>query len=382
MTKHSSSLEGGVPTKRRGLPCQGRTYYCAKNNTMNKTILAIDTSCDETSAAVVQDRRVLSHVEYSQIVLHEKWGGVVPNVAKRAHEERIDWVIEKALKNARVSYNDIDAIAVTYGPGLAVALGVGIDKAQELCTEYNKPLIGVNHMEGHLYSPFVQNSKGNPNRPYAFPYIGLLVSGAHTELVKFTSHLTYEIIGETRDDAAGEALDKAARMLGFGYPGGATIERLAREVDNKDIYHFTQPMVGSGDLAFSFSGLKTAFMYKIQKMPEEEKNTQLHFLASAFQEAMFQTLMKKTRKAMRKTGITNVLVGGGVAVNERLRTTLRGMVKRQAGTISFSPYKYLNNDNAAMIGLVASIRAQKGLFEKDISKLDRVARLSLNDVTL
>ena len=347
-----------------------------------KTILAIDTSCDETSAAIVQDRRVLSHVEYSQIVLHQKWGGVVPNIAKRAHEERIDWVLDTAMKKSKLSMQDIDAIAVTYGPGLALALGVGIIKAQELSVKYNKPLIGVNHMEGHLYSPFVQNSKGNPARSFAFPYLGLLVSGAHTELVKFTDHLTYEILGETRDDAAGEALDKAARMLGFGYPGGATIEQLAREVDNKDIYHFPQPMIGSGDLEFSFSGLKTAFLYKIQKMSDAEKNEQLRFLASSFQEALFQTLMKKTRKAMMKTGITNVLVGGGVAVNERLRTTLRGMVKRQGGTVWYPPYNYLNNDNAAMIGLVGGVRAERGLYVPDISKVVRVARLSLAQSSL
>ena len=347
-----------------------------------KTILAIDTSCDETSAAIVQDRRVLSHVEYSQIVLHQKWGGVVPNIAKRAHEERIDWVLDTAMKKSKLSMQDIDAIAVTYGPGLALALGVGIIKAQELSVKYNKPLIGVNHMEGHLYSPFVQNSKGNPARPFEFPYLGLLVSGAHTELVKFTDHLTYEILGETRDDAAGEALDKAARMLGFGYPGGATIEQLAHEVDNTDIYHFPQPMIGSGDLEFSFSGLKTAFLYKIQKMSDAEKNEQLRFLASSFQEALFQTLMKKTRKAMMKTGITNVLVGGGVAVNERLRTTLGGMVKRQGGTVRYPPYKYLNNDNAAMIGLVGGVRAERGLYVPDISKVVRVARLSLAQSSL
>lgn len=351
-----------------------------------KTILAIDTSCDETSAAIVQDRWVLSHVEYSQIVLHQKWGGVVPNIAKRAHEERIDFVIDKVIKSAsrrtKLTMANVDAIAVTYGPGLALALGVGISKAQELSVKFQKPLIGVNHMEGHLYSPFCQNSKGNPARPFEFPYLGLLVSGAHTELVKFTDHLTYEIMGETRDDAAGEALDKAARMLGFGYPGGAIIEQLAREVGNKDIYHFTQPMLGSGDLEFSFSGLKTALMYKLKKMPDAEKIDQLCFLASSFQEATFQTLMKKTRKAMQKTEITNVLVGGGVAVNERLRTTLGGMVKKQGGTVWYPPYKYLNNDNAAMIGLVGAIRAERGLYASDISKIERVARLSLDQSSL
>lgn len=347
-----------------------------------KTILAIDTSCDETSAAIVQDRRVLSHVEYSQIVLHQKWGGVVPNIAKRAHEERIDWVIEKAVTSSKLQVQSLDGIAVTYGPGLAIALGVGIIKAQELSVKYNKPLIGVNHMEGHLYSPFVQNSKGNPARPFEFPYLGLLVSGAHTELVKFTDHLTYEIIGETRDDAAGEALDKAARMLGFGYPGGPVLERLASQVGNIDPYKFPRPMIGSKNFEFSFSGLKTALLYKLKEMTEAEKNKELQNLASSFQEAVFQTLMKKTKKAMIQMGVNRVVLGGGVAVNQRLRKTMREMVKEQEGTVWYPPYKYLNFDNAAMIGLVGAIKAERELYVSDISEVDRVARLSLNDVTV
>src|SRR3989338_9118808 len=180
-------------------------------------ILAIDTSCDETSAAVVYGRRV-------------------PSNAKRAHQERIDWVIKKTLRNAKLEMRNLDAIAVTYGPGLAIALEVGIKKAKELSRKFHKPLIGVNHMEGHLYSSFVQNSHGNPKREFEFPYFGLLISGAHTELVLFKDHLKYEILGETLDDAAGESLDKAARMLGFGYPGGPVLETLSQKVENVDKY--------------------------------------------------------------------------------------------------------------------------------------------------
>lgn len=183
-------------------------------------ILAIDTSADDTSAAVVNGRKVLSHVEYSQIQLHSKWGGIYPSIAKRAHAERIDSVVERAFMRSGLEWKDLDGIGVTYGPGLAIALEVGLNKAKELSKQYKKPLIAVNHMEGHLYSSFVQNSKGNPKHDFKFPYLGLLVSGGHTELVILKDHLTYEVIGETLDDAAGEALDKAARMLGFGYPGG------------------------------------------------------------------------------------------------------------------------------------------------------------------
>lgn len=340
-------------------------------------ILAIDTSCDETAAAVVNGRRVLSNVIYSQVLLHQKFGGVMPSVAKRAHAERIDSVVERAIKQSHLSWKDIDAVAVTYGPGLAIALEVGINKAIALAKEYKKKLIGVNHMEGHLYSSFVQNSKGNPKRDFKFPYLGLLVSGGHTELVLFKDHLTYEILGETLDDAAGEALDKAARMLGFGYPGGPVIERLAEKVQNVDNYKFPRPMLHSDDLKFSFSGLKTSFLYFLRKMTDEEKYVNIDYLASGFQQAVFETIVGKTRNAMKKTGVNRILLGGGVSVNRHLRKMMRDMVKKEKGNIYFPPYKYLNFDNAAMIGVVASFKAEKGMFVKDAKELDRVPRLSL-----
>ncbi len=340
-------------------------------------IFAIDTSFDETAAAVVNGRRVLSNVIYTESLSHQKWGGVMPSLAKRAHEERIDWVIDRTIKKSGLDWPEIDAIGVTYGPGLAIALEIGIQKAIELSQKYKKPLVGVNHMEGHLYSPFVQNSNGNPKREFEFPYLSLLVSGGHTELVLFKDNLTYEILGETRDDAAGESLDKAARMLGFGYPGGPIMETLAEKVQNRDKYAFPRPMLHSENLELSFSGLKTSFLYFIREMSEAEKVNNLEYLASSFQEAVFETLVGKTRKAMEKTGINRVLMGGGVAVNKRLRTMIRSMVKEKDGTIYFPSYKYLNFDNAAMIGVVASFRAEKKLFVKKLSELDRVPRLSL-----
>src|SRR3990167_7286460 len=186
-------------------------------------ILSIETSFDETAAAMTEGRKVLSNIVYSQVLLHKNWGGVVPTIAKRAHEEKIDFVIEEAL----CKETKFDFIAVTYGPGLSIALEVGMRKAIELAKKYKKKIIPVNHMEGHIYSSFLQNSVGNPKRSFEFPYIGLLVSGAHTELVLWEDYLKFKILGETVDDAAGEALDKASKMLGLGYPGGALIERLA-----------------------------------------------------------------------------------------------------------------------------------------------------------
>ncbi len=338
-------------------------------------ILAIDTSCDETASAVVEGRRVLSSVIYSQVLIHKKWGGVVPSLAKRAHEERIDFVVGEALKKSTASA--IDAIAVTQGPGLAVALEVGIQKAKELVQKYNKRLISVNHLEGHIYSPFVQNSVGNPAFDFQFPYLSLVISGGHTSLIVFKNHIHYEVIGETIDDAAGEALDKAAKMLGLGYPGGAVIERLAKEVDNRDFYNFPRPMINSKDLNFSFSGLKTSFYYLIREMPEKEKADKMRELVSSFQEAVFDTVIRKTDKAIQKTGINRLAVGGGVIANLYLRKKFRDLAGKYKGSVIFPPYKYLTGDNAAMIGVAASFKAEKGMFVKDISFIDREPRMSI-----
>jgi N6-L-threonylcarbamoyladenine synthase len=374
-------------------------------------ILSIDTSCDETAAAVVLGRRVLSNVVYSQVLLHQKWGGVVPSIAKRAHEERIDLVIESTIKkffrqkkilmskhaffsqsvesvascpslaDGSLFYQNffdyIEAIAVTIGPGLAPALEVGIKKAKELAEKFNKKIISVNHLEGHIYSPFVQNSKGNPKIDFHFPYLVLTVSGGHTSLVIFENHLKYKVIGETIDDAAGEALDKAAKLLGLGYPGGPVIERLAKEVDNRDFYHFPRPMVYSDNLNFSFSGLKTSFYYFLKKMNEKEKIKKIRELSSSFQQAVFETLIIKMEKAIKKTGIKKLALVGGVSANFYLRKLFRKLSKKYNGQVLFPSFKYLCGDNAAMIGVVASFKAQKNLFVSDIKNLDRMPRMSL-----
>jgi N6-L-threonylcarbamoyladenine synthase len=359
-------------------------------------ILSIDTSCDETAAAVVLGRRVLSNVIYSQVLLHKKWGGVVPSIAKRAHEERIDWVIEEAIKKFKIlnsksqtnsklktqnqkhlNFKDIDYIAATIGPGLAPALEVGIKKAKELAKKFNKKIISVNHLEGHIYSPFVQNSKGKPKNDFHFPYLILIVSGGHTSLVIFEDHLKYKVIGETIDDAAGEALDKAAKLLGLGYPGGPIIERLAKEVDNRDFYHFPRPMIDGDNLNFSFSGLKTSFYYFLKKMNEEEKIKKVRELLSSFQQAVFETLIIKTEKAIEKTGIKNLALVGGVSANLYLRKLFRNLAKKYNGQVLFPAFKYLTGDNAAMIGVVASYKAEKGILVDNFDKIDRIPRMSL-----
>ena len=341
-------------------------------------ILSIDTSCDETSAAVTDGRCVISNAIHSQVVIHKHWGGVVPSLAKRAHVEKIDFVIAEALKKAKMKIEDIDYIAVTQGPGLAPALEVGLIKAKELATKFEKKLISVNHMEGHLYSPFVQNSKGSPKREFEFPMLGFLVSGAHTEIIFWKNHIEYEVLGETLDDAAGEALDKAARLLlGIGYPGGGAIERLSEEVDNEDRYKFPRPMIKINSLDYSFSGLKTSFLYKVQSMTEEEKLKNIKYLISSFQEAVFDSLLIKLKKAIVQTGCSRIACGGGVIANKYLRKKLRALVKPQNGEVYFPPFKYLTGDNAGMIGVVAGFKAEKNIFVEDFSTLDRQPRLRL-----
>jgi len=298
-------------------------------------ILSIDTSCDETSASVTRNLNVLSNVISSQIELHKKYGGVVPLVAKRAHEERITPVITEALKRAKVTYKDIDAVAVTYGPGLAIALEVGVAKAKEVSVKHDKPLISVNHMEGHFLSSLANNAKGVGNNiDLKFPIMGLLMSGKHTEIVICSEIGKYEIVGETLDDAVGEAYDKVARMLGLGYPGGKVLSDFADKGNEK--YHFTVPMINQDNLNFSYSGIKTAVMYFVKT----------HF------------------------------VGGGVASNPKIRSAIRKESKKHK-VLTYAPRdKKLYMDNAAMIGIAAYYKYLKEEFTEP-STLDRDPKLGL-----
>lgn len=343
-------------------------------------ILAIDTSCDETAVAVTEGRRVISNALYSQILIHKKWGGVVPSLAKRAHEEKIDSVITEALRKARMGIKDVDCVAVTRGPGLAVALEVGLGRAKELALKHDKKLISVNHLEGHIYSCFVQNRMGNPRNPFEFPYLAVIVSGGHTQIVKFTNHLTYEVIGSTVDDAAGEALDKAAKLLGLGYPGGHVLETLALQVKNQDFYRFPRPMKSSKDANFSFSGLKTSFYYFLKRAEGNQESLDIPKLASSFQEAVFDSLIHKITYSIQETKISHLIVGGGVIANKHLRTKIKNLVGKYAGHVLFPPFSYLTGDNAAMIGVVASFKASRHQFT-DPASLDRIPRLELTSQT-
>lgn len=341
-------------------------------------ILGIDTSCDDTAVAVTEGRRVLSNELFSQIEIHGEWGGVVPNLAKRAHEEHFDSVYASALTKAGVTMDEIDAIAVTYGPGLAIALGVGIKKAIELSKKYDKKLIAVNHMAGHVYSCFAQNADGQPDFPIEFPYVVVLVSGGHTEMHLMKDHHTFTRIGTTHDDAAGEALDKGARIIldEAVYPGGPVIEKMALE-GNPDFIRFPRPMERSKTLDFSYSGLKTSLLYKVRSMTEEERIKHQNDLAASYQAAVFDSLLYKVKAAMKQYKVNKICVGGGVAVNKTLRKKFELLAESQGGYVLVPSDRFLNGDNGAMIGVAGYFQALNEDFVHDVDTLERNARAAL-----
>ena len=312
-----------------------------KNNIL---CLAIETSCDETSAAVTNGRRILSNVISSQIELHKKYGGVVPEIASRHHVENISPVIQQALDEADVTFNDIDIIGATYGPGLVGALLVGLSTAKGIAFALGKPLIGVHHIQGHIAANYLANDWLEP------PFVCLVVSGGHTELVHVKSYVDFEILGYTRDDAAGEAFDKIARAVGLGYPGGPLIDSVAKQGDGSK-YSF--PRVHFQDsLDFSFSGLKTAVLNHMnrRKMSGEEINTA--DIAASFQEAVVDILVENTIKAADKLKLDKVAIAGGVAANSRLRSQLEFYAVKRGIKLSYPP-AILCTDNAAMVGCAA-----------------------------
>ncbi len=340
-------------------------------------ILSIDTSCDETCAAVTEDTKILSNIVWSQASAHSKFGGVMPSLARRMHEERIDWVIEQAIKKSKLKIQNLDAIAVTIGPGLSIALGVGIDRAKRLSIKYNKKLIAVNHLEAHVLSSFA-NSKFEI-RNSKFPMLGLVVSGGNTILVKINKIGSYETLAQTTDDALGEALDKAARMLGLGYPGGAVLEMLARG-GNKTIYKLPIPIVGQEERKmFTYSGLKTA-MSRIIESEKPLTKEKIINLADCFQDVAFQHLIRVCSYVIEncKLKIDNLLVGGGVSANTELRKRLRQMGKKYGIRVSFPYSKKLTGDNAAMIGIAAYFKTQRGEFIKP-GKIDRNPNAKISD---
>lgn len=341
-------------------------------------ILSIDTSCDDTSVAITEKRQVIAKVQFSQIKVHAPFGGVYPSLAKREHLTKIDPAIFLALKRAKLTFKEIEAIAVTYGPGLPPALEVGVQKAIVLAKKYHKPLIPVDHLEGHIYSSFAQNQQGKPTHEFKFPTLAFIISGGHTQLVLLKEHLNYQIFGETLDDAAGEALDKAARLLGLGYPGGPIIEKLAKQ-GGPTKYILPIPMQQFKDLRFSFSGLKTAFKRLVYKLTEKEKLSNLADLCASYQNAIFTALLGKLKLALKIYSVKQVVFGGGVTDNKELRKRARKIIKPFKIPIYFPPYKYLSTDNAAMIGVVAYYKYQKGIIINNPDKLDRIPRSNLDN---
>lgn len=342
-------------------------------------ILSIDTSCDETSVAITQGRKVLANTISSQVALHKKYGGVYPSLAKRTHEQKIDLVVEKALTDAKKLKPNLklNAVAVTQGPGLAIALEVGIKKAKVLSSAYKLPLIAVNHLEGHIYACLAQNSQGQPQREMLFPSLCLVVSGGHTGLYLTATLGQYQLLGETLDDACGEALDKAAKILKLGYPGGPIIERLAEKQELNPKFKLTPPLKAKTNLSFSYSGLKTQFLYLVQSLSDKDFSQNLGSLALAFQTACFEQVIRKTTQAVRTYQPKMLLCGGGVIRNKTLRKNLRQLARDQNLKIFFPLKKNLITDNAAMIGVAASFKFQRNDFVKNLSSLDRLPRFEL-----
>jgi len=339
-------------------------------------ILAIETSCDDTCAAVLDNDRVLGNVISSQTNLYKEWGGVVPDIAKRAHQKRIGPVINRALKKAKKKIEDIEIIVVTQGPGLAPALGVGVNFAKELAIKYDKKLVAVNHIEGHILSNWVKNMYGKPTRKVEYPVLSLTVSGGHTKIILVNEIGNYEVVGETLDDAGGEALDKAAKLLGLGYPGGPVMEILAKK-GNSQYLDLPKPLADKKILDYSFSGLKTSFYYKIKNWPREKVNKHLADLAASFQNAVFETLLRKYKLAIEKYQPKTLLAAGGVMANQELRKRLQKLAREEKLPILMPVKKWLNTDNAAMIGVAGYFKAMRGEFVVNIEKLDRDPRLQI-----
>ncbi len=306
-------------------------------------LLTIESSCDETAAAVVRDGKVvLSNIVASQISIHAGYGGVVPEIASRKHLETISTVISEALQSARVSLADIEGIAVTQGPGLAGALLVGISTAKAMAYALGVPIVGVNHIESHLLAVFLE-------RPVEFPFIALAVSGGHTHLYLVEGVGRYRTLGQTLDDAAGEAFDKVAKLLGLPYPGGALIDRLAAEGDPESI-RFPRPLMRDETFNFSFSGLKTSVLNYLQRHPAAAEGDALKDICASFQAAVCDVLVHKTSAAISATGIKRVVVAGGVACNSGLRREMVHL-SEQGGIELYMPSPQLCSDNAAMVAV-------------------------------
>ena len=317
-------------------------------------ILAIESSCDETAAAVVRNRReVLSNVIYSQIALHTEYGGVVPEIASRKHIEKINQVIEQALTDAEMKLEEMTAIAVTYGPGLVGALLVGVSAAKAISFASGIPLVGVHHIEGHISANYIENKELEP------PFICLVVSGGHSHLVVVKDYGEYEIIGRTRDDAAGEAFDKVARAIGLGYPGGPKIDKVSRE-GNPDAIHFPRAKVADAEYDFSFSGLKSAVLNYLNSCQMKGEAISTADVAASFQRAVIDVLVEHSMDAVERYGYKKFAIAGGVASNSGLRKAFEEVCGKKDITF-YHPSPIYCTDNAAMIGAAAYYEFQKGI---------------------
>ncbi len=338
-------------------------------------VLGVETSCDETSAAVVIDGTVRSNVISSQLV-HSLYGGVVPELASRAHQRLIIQVVGQALSDARVTKNDLNGIAATYGPGLVGALLVGLNFAKALAYGLNLPFVGVNHMEGHLYSNFLMDEVPS------YPFLSLIVSGGHTMLVSVEGPFRHRLLGQTRDDAAGEAFDKVAKLLGLGYPGGPVIDRRARE-GNPDAIKFPRAYLDNGGYEFSFSGIKTAVLYYLRNQGLVDvsggranvPDAKIPDICASFQAAVVDVLVRKTMAAARELGVRDVTLAGGVSANSLLRERMRAETQR-AGQRLYSPRLEYCMDNGAMIAYVGWLKLAQGS-TSDL-ELPAVANLELS----
>ncbi|MFH1186770.1 MAG: tRNA (adenosine(37)-N6)-threonylcarbamoyltransferase complex transferase subunit TsaD [Candidatus Levyibacteriota bacterium] len=329
-------------------------------------ILAIETSCDETAAAIIEGNssknkvKILSNIVLSSLKLHAKTGGIIPETAAREQIKYILPVIENAFKKAKISISknsapDIDAISVTIGPGLIGSLLIGVETAKTLAFVWKKPIIPVNHLYGHIYANFIKQAK---SKNIEFPAIVLVVSGGHTDLLLMKGHANIKWLGGTRDDAAGEAFDKTGRLLNLAYPGGPSIEKVAKKGNGK-AYNFPRPLINSSDFDFSFSGLKTAVLREVKKIKRLD-NKKVADLSASVQDAIIDVLIKKTLKATNKNHAKSILISGGVSANEKLVDQFKLAIKKNKLSISFFvPEKWLCTDNAAMIGAAAFFKGKK-----------------------
>ena len=320
---------------------------------MSTTILSIESSCDETAAAIVVDgREVKSNIIYSQIELHKLYGGVVPEIASRKHVEKVNQVIRAAIEEANVTWDDIDAVAVTYGPGLVGALLVGVSAAKAVAYAKKKPLVGVHHIEGHIAANYIEHPDLEP------PFMCMVASGGHSHLVYVKDYTTFEIVGRTRDDAAGEAFDKVARAIGLGYPGGPKIDKLAKE-GNKEAIHFPRAFMEDAPYDFSFSGLKSAVLNYLNSCEMKGETICVPDVAASFQKAVVDVLVEHSMDAVQKYGYDKFAIAGGVASNSALRAAFEKACAQRNITF-YHPSPVFCTDNAAMIGAAGYYEYCKG----------------------